>query len=309
MTRKQAMNLPAKTNVFNTTDIFKNTSKQEFTNFEILSEILPSISLKYKTDLFKEKDQFEDSNNVLEIQDGTITRGQFDKGVLGGSSKGLLHRIKKDYDAMACKDFVDNLQGIITEYMKTTGFSVGISDLIADSATNEKIEGIIQEKKKEVANLIDQVHLGIFENKTGKSNEEHFETQVNNILNKASNDAGNAGVNYLNLIPDEDEEKLGGLDPEVLALRNKLLRKENRFVSIVTSGSKGNNLNISQMISCLGQQNVDGKRIPYGYTNRTLPHFQQFDDTPKARGFVENSFIGGLTPTNSSSTQWVVVLV
>ena len=27
------------------------------------------------------------------------------------------------------------------------------------------------------------------------------------------------------------------------------------------------------MISCLGQQNVDGKRIPYGFSNRTLPHF------------------------------------
>ena len=50
------------------------------------------------------------------------------------------------------------------------------------------------------------------------------------------------------------------------------------------------------MISCLGQQTVDGKRIPYGYSNRTLPHFKQFDDTPRARGFVENSFIGGLTP-------------
>ena len=101
-------------------------------------------------------------------------------------------------------------------------------------------------------NLMDQVHLGIFENKTGKSNVEHFESQVNNILNKASNDAGNAGINSLD--------------------------NDNRFVALVTSGSKDNNLNISQMISCLGQQNVDGKRIPYGYTNRTLPHFKQFDD-------------------------------
>ena len=117
---------------------------------------------------------------------------------------------------------------------------------------------------------MDQVHLGIFENKTGKSNVEHFESQVNNILNKASNDAGNAGINSLD--------------------------NDNRFVALVTSGSKGNNLNISQMISCLGQQNVDGKRIPYGYTNRTLPHFKQFDDTPKARGFVESSFINGLSP-------------
>ena len=50
------------------------------------------------------------------------------------------------------------------------------------------------------------------------------------------------------------------------------------------------------MISCLGQQNVDGKRIPYGFTDRTLPHFQKYDDSPEARGFVENSFIRGLTP-------------
>tara|TARA_B100001059_G_C17836687_1_gene588644 strand:- start:5055 stop:7313 length:2259 start_codon:yes stop_codon:yes gene_type:complete len=51
------------------------------------------------------------------------------------------------------------------------------------------------------------------------------------------------------------------------------------------------------MISCLGQQNVDGKRIPYGFSNRTLPHFTKFDDSPAARGFVENSFIKGLEPT------------
>jgi DNA-directed RNA polymerase II subunit RPB1 len=50
------------------------------------------------------------------------------------------------------------------------------------------------------------------------------------------------------------------------------------------------------MTACLGQQNVDTKRIPYSYLNRTLPHFKQFDDSPLARGFVENSFISGLTP-------------
>ena len=65
---------------------------------------------------------------------------------------------------------------------------------------------------------------------------------------------------------------------------------------MVASGSKGSTINISQMISCLGQQNVDGKRIPYGFEDRTLPHFLKYDDSPESRGFVENSFIGGLTP-------------
>ena len=34
-------------------------------------------------------------------------------------------------------------------------------------------------------NLIDQT-LGIFENNTGKTNKEEFETQINNILNEAT---------------------------------------------------------------------------------------------------------------------------
>jgi DNA-directed RNA polymerase II subunit RPB1 len=41
---------------------------------------------------------------------------------------------------------------------------------------------------------------------------------------------------------------------------------------------------------------VDGKRIPYGFENRTLPHFTKYDDSPGARGFVESSYINGLSP-------------
>ena len=37
------------------------------------------------------------------------------------------------------------------------------------------------------------------------------------------------------------------------------------------------------MISCLGQQTVDGKRIPYGFDDRTLPHYQKYDDSPGAQ--------------------------
>ena len=268
-TDKQMMNLMMKTNKFDTS-IFKSSKQEEYTNFEVLSEILPPMTLNYRSSLFKSNEDPETSNHMIKIKNGIISRGQLDKGSFGGKGIGLIQRIKNDFSKSESVDFIDNLQGIITEYMKTTGFSVGISDLIADEETNQKITSVINDTKKEVSSLIDQVHLGIFENKTGKTNEEHFETQVNTILNQASNDAGKEGLSSLS--------------------------GDNRFVSIVVSGSKGNNLNIAQMISCLGQQNVDGKRIPYGYANRTLPHFKQFDDTPRARGFVENSFIGGLTP-------------
>jgi len=267
-TPREAMNLLMSYDKINM-DLFKNY-KDKISNFEILSQILPPLTLKYKTKRFDENDKYESSNSVLEINNGEYKRGQIEKGVLGDGSKGLIQRICNDFGNMASADFIDDLQNIVTEYMKTSAYSVGISDLIADNKTNESIVDVITNKKRDVHSLIDQTHLGIFENKTGKSNEQEFETQVNNILNKASNDAGKIGRTSLS--------------------------KDNRFVIMVNAGSKGSDLNISQMISCLGQQNVDGKRIPYGYENRTLPHFTKFDDSPDARGFVESSFISGLSP-------------
>ncbi|KAL9142182.1 hypothetical protein ABFS82_14G152000 [Erythranthe guttata] len=65
---------------------------------------------------------------------------------------------------------------------------------------------------------------------------------------------------------------------------------------MVTAGSKGSFINISQMTACVGQQNVEGKRIPFGFVDRTLPHFTKDDYGPESRGFVENSYLRGLTP-------------
>ena len=248
-------------------------SGEDVTNFDVLSQILPPLTLKYKKRQFGEKNPNEDyatSNNVVEIRNGRMIRGQIDKSVLGGGGVGLIQRVCNDFGNIAASDFIDGLQNIITEYMKSHAYSVGISDLIANKTTNTQIIDVITKKKTEVKNLIDQVHLGIFENKTGKSNEMEFEAKVSNILNTATSEAGGIGTKSLN--------------------------SSNRFIGLVLSGSKGTDLNISQMISCLGQQAIEGKRISYGFDSRTLPHFNKFDDGPLARGFIESSFISGLSP-------------
>jgi DNA-directed RNA polymerase II subunit RPB1 len=259
--------------MFNRVDMSKIKRKrnERVSNFEVLSQILPPMSLKVKNKQFNgDTEKPDSSNNIIEIKDGTYLRGQMDKGILGSGTKGLIHRVCNDYGNMASAAFVDNLQNIITEYMRNSGFSVGISDLITDEKTNQKIISIITEKKADVKNLIDQVQIGIFENNSGKTNEEEFETKVNNILSRAQNDAG--------------REALKNLD------------KDNRFVIMFNAGSKGTEINIQQMTACLGQQNVDGKRIPYGFEHRTLPHYTKYDDSPAARGFVESSYINGLSP-------------
>jgi len=269
-TPRDAMNLLMMFPRVNEKVLFENGKDKKISNFEILSQIMPPMSLQYKTKRFGDSDDYSKSNQVIEIKNGQYIRGQLDKSVLGATTKGLIQRTCNDFGNMSASDFIDDLQNIVTEYMKSSAYSVGISDLISDQKTNNSIVKVITDKKKDVKQLIDRTQIGIFENNTGKTNEEEFETQVNNILNQASAEAGKIGL--------------------------KSLSKDNRFVIMENAGSKGSELNIAQMISCLGQQNVDGKRIPYGFEQRTLPHFTKFDDSPSARGFVESSYINGLSP-------------
>jgi DNA-directed RNA polymerase beta' subunit len=46
----------------------------------------------------------------------------------------------------------------------------------------------------------------------------------------------------------------------------------------------------------VGQQSVGGRRIPFGFRHRSLLHFTKDDFSPEARGFVEISYLQGLTP-------------
>ena len=269
LTQRDAMNLLMMYSKVDTKAIRDAGSK--LNSFDILSQIMAPVTLNYKTNMFGDNEDYATSNNVLEIRNGKYIRGQIEKSVLASTSKGILHRTFNDFGNMACSNFIDDLQNVVTEYMKTSSYSVGVSDLVADKTTQNKIIQAITKQKLEVQALIDKVHLGIFENNMAHSNSSEFELQVNNILTKARDESGRVARDSLS--------------------------KDNRFLMIVKSGSKGNMLNISQMIAGLGQQNVDGKRIPYGFENRTLPHFCKYDDSPMARGFVENSYISGLLAT------------
>ncbi|CAK4544464.1 unnamed protein product, partial [Aphanomyces euteiches] len=132
---------------------------------------------------------------------------------------------------------------------------------IVDSITNAKIQ---------VQDLVVTGQKGKLELQPGRTMIQTFEQFVNKVLNSARDQSG--------------REAQGNLD------------ETNNIKATVTSGSKGSYLNISQIIACVGQQNVEGKRIPYGFHHRTLPHYGKDDLGPESRGFVENSYMKGLTP-------------
>ena len=237
---------------------------------QLVSTAFPkTLTMEMKNNSYDDDSKYDKLNHVI-IKNGILLQGRIDSKIMNSGTRGLIHIIFNDYGVKACKQLLDDLQNIVTRFLLITGFSVGIGDLVANKETDEEINKIIVSTKKQVAKLNTHVHKQIFENTISASKDEEFEKRVNNLLNKAISEAGKIGL--------------------------KSLSSNNRMTNMVSAGSKGKTINIAQMIACLGQQNVDGKRIPNSYNNRTLPNFSKYDISPESKGFVESSFIQGLKP-------------
>ena len=244
--------------------------RKRWTGQQVLSALLPPVNIEMPNKSYNRKTDNKESINYVKIVEGDITQGVVDGDIYMKPSKGIIHVSYNDHGPKDTVNLLDSLQNTVENFLVLNGFSVGISDLIADEETNRQIQEKIQERKKQVEQVILQVHLDLFDNNTGKTNQQEFEDQIFGILNQATSDAGKTG--------------------------QESLSSENRLLAMVRSGSKGEPLNVAQMMACLGQQAIEGKRVPYGFTDRTLPHYKKYDDSAEARGFIESSFIRGLTP-------------
>jgi DNA-directed RNA polymerase beta' subunit len=240
----------------------KPSKDYTYTGRELFSEILPpSLYIEEKNK----------AGQKVVINNSTLVSGNLDKAVFHNITNGLIPVIYHDYGPIEIKKFLDNTQRLVCRWLLTAGFSIGISDLVTDKSTDSELNNKIREMKANAYKKLEDMRKGDVENNSIFNNEEFIEREIIGILNQTTNEVARISL-------------------------TKIDEKTNRMFNMVKSGSKGKETNIAQIMACVGQQNVDGKRISYGFSDRTLPHFTKYDDGPEARGFVENSFISGLSP-------------
>ena len=209
-------------------------------------------------------------NERVTIENGRLTKGLLRKGAFNTTSQGVLHVLFNDFGPQRCGQFINEIQAIVTKFNLYTGFSTGASDLVANAETADFVATTLADGRRRVQEILTDVHAGRFVNTTGRTNGDELENQINNTLKDIS--------------------------AKVSTRVTESLPRENRLVQMVDSGAKGSDLNIAQMMSLLGQQIIDGKRVQYTLQDRSLPHFTKFDDGIESRGFVESSFVQGLRP-------------
>ncbi|KAG6820127.1 hypothetical protein H0H93_005002, partial [Arthromyces matolae] len=242
--------------------------KPLWTGKQILSMTIPrGINIHRAPEPRSSNPVFDDG---MMIENGEIVFGIVEKKVVGAAQGGLVHVVFREKGPEATRQLFTGIQMVVNYWLFHNGFSIGIGDTIADPKTMDYITRRIQESKTEVAQIIDNAYHDRLRAAPGMTIRESFESLVERSLNTARDDSGQYA--------------------------QKNLKEDNNVKQMVVAGSKGSFINISQMSVCVGQQSVEGRRIPFGFRHRTLPHFTKDDFSPEARGFVENSYLRGLTP-------------
>lgn len=212
------------------------------------------------------------NDGFVVIRNSELMCGYLDKAILGSGSKNTVFFVLlRDYNEQVAADAMSRVAKLCSRWLMNFGFSIGISDVmptdsLLKSKANELLQGETACKVK-----IEEFNQGRIVTQPGCTAEQTMEAVINKILSDIREALGKDAVTTL--------------------------EKSNAALCMALSGSKGSNINISQMIACVGQQTVSGARIPNGFEDRALPHFPKKSRTPKAKGFVSNSFYTGLTPT------------
>lgn len=245
---------------------------QLWTGKQMMSLLIPRVNLVgfHSAHPDNETGDISPGDTRVLVQDGELLAGILCKRTVGSSAGGLIHVIFNEHGPDAARAFFGNVQTVVNAWLLAHGFTVGIGDTVADRQTMQTINTTIADAKNAVKRIILQAHENKLTCNPGMTLHESFEAEVNKVLNRARDLSGTSA--------------------------QRSLREQNNVKQMVVAGSKGSFINISQMTACVGQQNVEGRRIPFGFRHRTLPHFTRDDYGPESRGFVENSYLRGLTP-------------
>ncbi|KAH0793208.1 DNA-directed RNA polymerase II subunit RPB1 [Histomonas meleagridis] len=238
---------------------------------QVFSLFLPYINYDFQADTCdKEWEWMPPKDTRVIIRDGNLLAGILDKKTVGQSEKSLAHVVINSWDKDMARDFLSQTQLVVNSWLESRGFSIGLIDAVAKHSTMQEVEQRLKLLRKDVQAIIDNALQGKQEIMPGLTLMESFEQVVNTRSNDIINQCG--------------------------ALVKKNSRFWNSLMQMVAAGSKGGDINISQIIATVGQQNIEGKRIKYGFKKRTLPHYIKDDLGLEQHGFCYHSFIEGLTP-------------
>lgn len=212
------------------------------------------------------------NDGFIVIRNSCLLAGNVDKSIIGsGSKNGIIFSLIRDNSNAVTIEVLSRIAKFSSRWIGCYGMTFGIRDVFPAEELTKRKEELVTSSYKSCDEQIQLYNTGQIKLKPGCNAEQSLESNLIKILS-------------------DIRESMGSF------LRT-ILPKTNPPLIMAVCGSKGSDINLSQMIACLGQQTVSGNRIGNGFLNRTLPHFEPYSKYPASKGFVQNSFFTGLNAT------------
>lgn len=210
----------------------------------------------------------EGKENEVVIKNGTLEKGVLDEDALGDYGGEIIQQLNIEYGSDKVAEFLNRVSRVGAIFLTQRGFSISLEDLEVPDEATENIEELIRETVENTEEILQDYEKGRMEALTGKTLEETREIKVTKELNEVFTDIGDIVGNNV-----EDDSAA---------------------YIMADSGARGSMQNVTTMAGLLGQNSVRDQRINRGYKDRTLSHFKKDELSPRAKGFVSSSILGGL---------------
>lgn len=225
---------------------------------------------------------------VVLIQEGELLCGILDKAHLGPTGKGLIHAVYEAYGHTIAGKLLSILGRLLTRLLNMRAFSCGIEDLLL-TKDGEKTRC----KELQAANTIGLEVAAKYVTLEGsiKANNKELRLRLEDVMRDEEKQTG------LDQVCNKQTAKLSTAITEACLPRG--LQKQfpqNQMQAMTISGAKGSPVN-ANLISCnLGQQTLEGRRVPVMVSGRTLPSFKPFETNVRAGGYITDRFLTGVKP-------------
>ena len=221
----------------------------------------------------------------LEIRNNRLVRGVVDKAAYGNTS--LVHAVHELYGPDVAGDLLSALSQVLTVFLQSHGLTCGVDDLLITRETEKKRENMLSKADDESAKVA--AEFAGCDPSVG-------DEKLRSMLRERLHERPQGEV-------DLDMRTSGALSPITSDTMQSCLPAgqqkpfpRNQLSLIISTGAKGSLVNHSQIAALLGQQELEGRRVPRMSSGKTLPCFKAFDTSARAGGFVTDRFLSGLRP-------------
>ena len=226
---------------------------------------------------------------VVLFKEGEFITGVLDKAQIGPTAGGFIHSLHEIYGPIVAGKTLSILGRLLTKYLHMGSFTCGMDDL----RLTPEGEQVRREK------LLGAMHIGLevatkyvtLDDQNMSETEPELLSRLGDVIR---DDAKQAGLDVM------VNKRSGQLSTEITKalLPTGLVKQfpQNQMQNMTLSGAKGTAVN-ANLISCnLGQQVLEGRRVPIMVSGKTLPCFKPLETHVRAGGYIVNRFLTGIRP-------------